>query len=88
MTKDCQTILDFLGCEYELFENEPDGAKICARHEELWGEGKGFTPLLIIVSDVLAETIELNCEDAEVELNPIGEEALRNDIIGYVRVIV
>ena len=56
MTEDCKTIIDFLGCEYELFENEPDGAKIAARHEELWERGRreGFTPLLIPVSDVLA----------------------------------
>jgi hypothetical protein len=83
MTKDCQTIINFLGCDYELFENEPDGAKICARHEELWEEGrrKGFTPLLIIVSDVLVEAIELGYEDADLEATASNAAAMRADFL-------
>jgi hypothetical protein len=83
MTQDCQTIIDFLGCDYELFENEPDGAKICARHEELWEQGRreGFTPLLILVSDVLAEAIELFYEDADLEATAENAAALREDIL-------
>jgi hypothetical protein len=83
MTQDCQTITSFLGCDYELFENEPDGAKICARHEELWEEGRreGFTPLLIIVSDVLAEAIELGYEDAGIEATAENAAAIREEIL-------
>ncbi|MDR1068046.1 MAG: DUF4253 domain-containing protein [Clostridiales Family XIII bacterium] len=83
MTQDCQTIIDFLGCDYELFENEPDGAKICIRHEELWEQGlrEGFTPLLILVSDVLAEAMELSFEDADLEADAENAAALREDIL-------
>jgi hypothetical protein len=82
MTEDCQTIIDFLGCDYELFENETDGAKICARREELWEQGRreGFTPLLILVSDVLVETIELDCEDAGLEVT--AENAAKGVFLG------
>jgi hypothetical protein len=83
MTEDCRTIIDFLNCDYELFENEPDGAKICARHEELWKQGQreGFTPLLILASDVLAEAIELGCEDADLEATAENAAAMRADIL-------
>jgi hypothetical protein len=83
MTQDCKTIIDFLGCDYELFENEPDGAKICVRHEELWevGQSEGFTPLLILVSDVLAEAMELSFEDADLEAGAENAAALREDIL-------
>jgi hypothetical protein len=83
MTEDCQTIIDFLGCDYELFENEPGGAKICARHEELWevGRREGFTPLLILVSDTLAETIELGYEDAGLEASAENAAAMRAGIL-------
>ncbi|MDR1320248.1 MAG: DUF4253 domain-containing protein, partial [Gracilibacteraceae bacterium] len=83
MTEDCRTIIDFLACDYELLENEPDGAKICARHEELWEAGRreGFTPLLILVSDTLAEAIELSCEDADLEARAESAAAMRADIL-------
>ncbi|MDR2189424.1 MAG: DUF4253 domain-containing protein [Azonexus sp.] len=83
MTKPCETIINLLGCDYELFENEPSGEKIAARHEELWEQGlrEGFTPLLIVVSDTLAETLELNCEDADVPLTAAGAASLRESIL-------
>ncbi|MDR1311610.1 MAG: DUF4253 domain-containing protein [Burkholderiaceae bacterium] len=83
MTENCNTIVRFLGCDYELFAKEADGAKICARHEELFlqGQREGFTPLLICVSDTLSEAIELACEDAEVPPTPEGAADLRRDIL-------
>jgi hypothetical protein len=83
MTEDCKTIIDFLNCDYELFENEPDGMRICTRHEELWKQGQreGFTPLLILVSDVLAEAIELGYEDADLEAAAENTAAMRADIL-------
>jgi hypothetical protein len=81
MTEDCKTILDFLNCDYELFENEPDGDKITARHVELCDEGrqKGFTPLLIVVSDLLVETLEMYCEDEEEEDPAILRKTILKD---------
>jgi hypothetical protein len=83
MTEDCQTIIDSLGCDYELFEDEHDDARIRARCEELWEQGRreGFIPLLILVSDVLAEAIEISFEDEGLEVTAENAAALRKDIL-------
>jgi len=67
MTDNCKQIIDFLGCEYILFENETDPLKINNKYSELREKGKkeGFTPLIIAVSDNLAEMTEFFCEDLE-----------------------
>ena len=83
MTEHCKIIIDFLGCEYELFEKEKSGAKIINRWNELTTQGKkdGFFPLLILVDDTLAETLELALEDADLENTPEGIAALRDGIL-------
>lgn len=74
MTDHCKQIIDMLGCECELFENETNGDKIIARYKQLLAEGKeqGFTPLLIAADDNLAEMMECNFNDSK------PEEAVRN----------
>lgn len=71
MTSNCKQIIDFLGCEYILFENETDLQKITDKYSELREKGKkeGFTPLMIAVSDNLAEMAEFFCEELD-ELTP------------------
>ena len=56
MTAYCKRIVDFLGCEYEYFESTA-GDEIYARYKALAAQGKeeGFTPLIVIPTDVLAE---------------------------------
>lgn len=83
MTDNCKAILNFLGCDYELFENEPEGKKIVERRDALWTQGQkeGFIPLLIPVSDTLAETIGLACEDTAAEPTADGAAKLRADIL-------
>ena len=83
MTEYCQAIIDFLGCDYELFENEKSGEKIINRWNELTEQGKkeGFFPLLILPEDVLAETLELALEDAEKENTPEGVSAFRDEVL-------
>ena len=74
MTKVCKAIIDFVGCEYELFERKYEASAVLNRYTGLRQEGKtaGFTPLIIIPSDVLAETLEYFYEDYDVEESPEG----------------
>jgi len=60
MTDYCKTIVDFLGCEYEYFEFTM-GEEIYARYEALAAQGRdeGFTPLIVIPTDTLAETFDV-----------------------------
>ena len=83
MTEYCKAIIDYLGCGYELFENEKSGDKIISRWNELTAQGKkdGFFPLLILAEDTLAETLELNLEDADIENTPEGIAAFRDGIL-------
>jgi len=83
MTEHCKAIIDYLGCDYELFENEKSGDKIINRWNELTIRGKkeGFFPLLILVEDTLAETLELALEDADFENTEEGISAFRDEIL-------
>ena len=60
MTAYCKTIVDFLGCEYEYFEFTK-GGEIYARYKALAALGKeeGFTPLIVIPTDTLAEAFDI-----------------------------
>ena len=83
MTEDCKSLIGFLGCDYELFENEKSDDKIIDRWNELAEQGKqeGFFPLLIVSSGTLAESLELALEDAGVENTPEGVSALREKVL-------
>ena len=83
MTNDCQYILDYLDCEYELFENTNDGAFIVEAYERMSKQGKqdGFIPLIIVVSNVLAEMIEYVLEEIEDEPSPDRIHYFRQQVI-------
>jgi hypothetical protein len=83
MTEHGKTIADFLGCEYELFENQPNDEAIIARYNALTEEGKreGFIPLIVVADDVLAETLEMSLEDEDLENTPEDVAALRARIL-------
>lgn len=83
MTEACKSILNFLGCEYELFENERDGNKVIERWNELIEQGKqeGFYPLFVVPSDTLAETLEFVFDDYDVDKTPESIAAYRQSII-------
>ncbi|MBP1995540.1 DUF4253 domain-containing protein [Paenibacillus eucommiae] len=83
MTDDCKAILDFLNCDYELFENEKSGENILRRFNELTELGKedGFIPLIVVASDTLAETIEFIFDDFDVENTTEGIAAYRANVI-------
>ncbi len=74
MTSNCKKIIDFLSCEYILFENETDSKKINSKYSELREKGKKekFTPLIIVVSDNLTDMTEFLCE----EFNEISPETI------------
>lgn len=67
MTKFCKTIVEYMGCPCEVFEDERDYSKIHGRYLELLEKGKseGYTPLIISVDDIMAR----NFEESDVELN-------------------
>lgn len=83
MTDHCKAIIDFIGCDCELFENEPSGEVIINRWNDLTAQGKreGFYPLLIVASDTLAETLEFIFDDDNVENTPEGIAAWRQRVI-------
>jgi len=64
MTAYCKAIVDFLGCEYEYFEFTM-GDEIYARYTQLAAQGRedGFIPLVIIPTDTLAETFDVEFLD-------------------------
>ena len=76
-------IIEYLQCDYELFENEKNDEKIIKKWEELTIEGKekGFIPLIISSTDILAENIEFIYEDFDVEKTPEGIAEYKQSII-------
>ena len=83
MTEHCQAIIDFLDCDYELFEKEKNDEKIINRWNELTAQGKkeGFFPLLILPENPLAEMLEIALEDVDAENTREGASALRKSIL-------
>jgi len=83
MTDDCKTVLGFLQCDYELFENERSGDKIITRFNELTTQGKanGFYPLIVLPSDTLAEMLEIFLNENKVENGPESIAAYRQTLI-------
>jgi len=64
MTAYCKAIVDFLGCDYEYFEFMM-GDEIYTRYTQLAAQGReeGFTPLIVIPTDTLAETFDVEFLD-------------------------
>ncbi|EGO63807.1 DUF4253 domain-containing protein [Acetonema longum] len=83
MTECGKAIIDFLGCEYELFENETSENNLINRWDALTELGKreGFFPLLIVSSDTLVEKLEFVFDDFDVENTPEGIAAYRQNVI-------
>ena len=83
MNKDVQTIIDFLGCEYELFVDIKDDAQLIDKFNAYTVQGKkeGFVPVIVVASDVLAEALELALEDADLQATADDIATLRKQII-------
>ena len=83
MTDSCKFIIDFLNCEYEMFENEKSSDKIFNRWKELSGLGKreGFFPLLVVPDIVLAEALQLALQSAGAKNTPESIAAFREKIL-------
>jgi hypothetical protein len=83
MTENCKCITDFLNCEYEVFENEKNDARLMKTFNEWSSEGreKGFYPLIIKPDDILAESLELGLEDMELEFTQEEIKKYRDSII-------
>lgn len=64
MTAFCKAIIEYMDCPCEVFENERDYYKVHNRYLELLekGKGEGFTPLIISVDELMAESLEENGE--------------------------
>ena len=72
MTEECRAILDFISCEYELFPDKSNQAKIIDRFAFLMRQGRseGFFPLIVIPSGNLMESLEFFVEDSCDEGTP------------------
>ena len=83
MTEECKFITDFLGCEYEIFENEENDTRLINKFNEWSNEGrqKGFYPVIIIPSDIFAEGLELDLEDMGIENSREEIQKYREEII-------
>jgi hypothetical protein len=83
ITDDCKMILDFLSCDYELFIGEKSGDLICNRYEALASKSKseGFVPLIVTVSDILAESIDFVYEDNALKKTPKAVSLWRESVI-------
>jgi hypothetical protein len=84
MTNECKFITDFLGCDYELFENVTNNEAVINRYNELTEQGRreGFFPLIVVGSDdVLAETLKLVLEDNYMRNTPECVAAFREDVL-------
>ena len=59
ITDACKTIVDFLGCDYEVYLYDDNADQIIERFVALTKQGKtaGFCPLIVIPSDILAEIL-------------------------------
>ena len=64
MSESAKTIVAFLGCDYEHFANTM-GDIIYARYEALAAQGRkeGFTPLIILPDEILAEIFDFEFLD-------------------------
>jgi len=83
MTENTRSILDFIGCEYEIFPGSASQKEILDRFSALTEAGKcaGFSPLVIVSSDSMAEYLEFFVEDRGGENTPESVAASRQAII-------
>ena len=83
MTEECKFIVDFLDCEYEIFENETNDERLIKKFNE-WsslGAKEGFYPVIVVPSDILTEGLELDLEDAGLENSREEIKKRREEII-------
>jgi len=83
MSDGCRFISAWLGCDVELFKRERDGEKILSRWRELSQAGKqeGFVPLIVVVSDILAERLLSMLEKAGLRDSGQGPATVRSRIL-------
>lgn len=64
MNENSRIIIDFLGCDYILLQNETNHSQIFDTWKELYEQGRneGFTPLIIVSSSLFAETLSNNSQ--------------------------
>lgn len=62
-----QQIIDSVNCPYEVFAADKTVEDVTDAYFEALEEGKekGFTPILVVTSDTLAETLKYNSEDGD-----------------------
>ncbi len=64
LSKDAKTIVDFLDCPCEVISTKTSKKKIMEAYKKACAEGKGkCTPILIAVSDTLAEWVDILKKD-------------------------
>jgi len=82
-SEECQYILDYLNCDYELLSSETRPEKIISRFHELTKLGKtdGFYPLIVIPSTTLTDILYFHMEDIDVENAADGIAAYRKSVI-------
>ena len=82
MSEESKYIIEFLNCDFEMFDGKGDIEKVVNRFNELSKQGKeeGFYPVILIPTDTLAETLEFNVEEA-ADNSPNGLITLRNETI-------
>ena len=71
MNEDIKFITDFLKCDYEILEGGlEDDTDIMNWYKENLEKGKkeGYTPLIIIPSEMLTEAIECFLEDFDCDI--------------------
>ena len=71
MNENIKFITDFLKCDYEILEGGlEDDTKIMECYKEHLEKGKkeGYTPLIIIPTDILTEAIEMFLEDNDCDI--------------------
>lgn len=76
-------IVDFLGFEYELFNDIKDDVILIDKFNDytIKGQKEGFVPIIIVASDILAEAFELALEDADLTSSAEDIACLRQQII-------
>jgi len=83
MTDTCKTVIDFLGCDYELYRYGENADKLIARFADLTEQGKaaGFCPLIVIPSGTLVEKLHWIFTLEGVENTAEGIAAYRQKIV-------
>lgn len=84
LPKDIATqIVDLLEFDSEIFRNQVDDSKVLQRFNELKeiGNKQGFTPVILVVSDILLEILEIHKEDMQKANETIEDAKSRANAI-------